>query len=495
MASELLPLAHDVEIRIGGTGYPVLDAFMADRSRVGVIRGPLGSGKTYGAIPKLMTLMCEQEPNAENIRPTRFVAIRNTYSDLTATTIKDFLEIFTKDFGEMKWSDPPTYRVSFDLTDGTHVRSEVIFLALDREDSVRKLRGYQVTGFWGNELKELVKAIWDMADLRHGRYPSPIAGGVEPTWHGMIGDTNAPDEDHWLYKLAEEDHPLEWKFFHQPGGVLRSGKKDANGREIWIPNPDAENLKNLPDGYYIKGMQGKSDEWISVNLANEYGFVSDGRPVHPEYIDSVHCPGVIEYDPELPIVLGIDFGRTPAAAICQRSPQWGRFVVIDEFVTQGMSQAVFGPALKRYLGSTYPGAAVRGWSDPAGEFGNGATEDTERRVLVAAGIPCQPAPSNSPILRRAAVANPLNRNDGGTPGLLVSSKAKMIRKGLAGGFCYRRLKVAGDERFTDQPDKNVYSHPVEALEYALLGEGEGTAALMPADYDDRDDYQITADGM
>ena len=68
----------------------------------------------------------------------------------------------------------------------------------------------------------------------------------------------------------------------------------------------------------------------------------------------------------------------------------------------------------------------------------------------------------------------------GKPGLQVSPKAKMVRKGLMGGFCYRRMKIAGSERHTDLPDKNEYSHPVESLEYALMGGGEGRDALIPA---------------
>ena len=68
----------------------------------------------------------------------------------------------------------------------------------------------------------------------------------------------------------------------------------------------------------------------------------------------------------------------------------------------------------------------------------------------------------------------------GKPALQVSPKAKMVRKGLMGGFCYRRLKIAGSERYTDLPEKNIYSHPVEGLEYALMGSGEGREALMPA---------------
>lgn len=458
--------------------------------------GPLGSGKTYGAIQRILMHMVEQEPNINGVRPSRFYAIRNTYPDLTSTTIRDFREVFTDDLGTMKMGslEPPTFSVNFVLEDGTRVASEVIFLALDREDAVKKLRGSQATGFWLNETKELVKPILDMSDLRHGRYPSKAAGGCSPTWHGIIGDTNAPDEDHWYYGLAEEDKPEGWKFFRQPGGVERTGEKDEHGREVWRVNHDAENLANLPDAYYERGMAGKSDAWIAINLANEYGFVSDGKPVHPEFIDSLQVTqSEIEYDESKPLLVGVDFGRTPAAAVCQYLEQWGRFVVIDELCTDDMSQALFGPELKRFIATRYPGAKVRGWSDPAGEGKGQATEDTPRRILEAAGVPVQPAPSNNPTLRRAAVANPCRRIcQDGRPALLVSPKAKMIRKGLAGGFQYRRLKVAGDERYTDEPDKNVYSHPVEALEYVLLGEGEGVAALTPYEYDDGEGLQESA---
>ena len=91
------------------------------------------------------------------------------------------------------------------------------------------------------------------------------------------------------------------------------------------------------------------------------------------------------------------------------------------------------------------------------------------------------------------MANPLRRLLGDLrPGLMISPKAKMVRKGLAGGFCYRRIKT-GDERYTEEPDKNQYSHPVEALEYLCLGEGEGRSALMPVDYDPYEPVQTTAD--
>jgi hypothetical protein len=277
--------------------------------------------------------------------------------------------------------------------------------------------------------------------------------------------------------LAEEVRPKGWKFFRQPGGVF-PGEKEGE----WIPNPDAENLVNLPQDYYTQGLEGKAHDWIDVMLANSYGFTVDGKPVHPEYVDSVHCtPEPIEVDLRYPLIIGIDFGRTPAAVVTQHIEDMGRRVVLDELCATDMSAAIFGPELKLWLERHYSGMPVEVWCDPAGSAQSQATEDTPIRILRASGIPAQPCASNSPDLRRAAIANPARRICmDGKPALQVSPKAKMVRKGLMGGFCYRRLKIANSERFTDLPDKNVYSHPVESLEYALMGSGEGREALMPA---------------
>jgi hypothetical protein len=467
---------------MGVPQYPVLNDFMRCRERVSAIMGPLGSGKTFAAVQRILQHMVEQEPNAQGERPTRFLAVRNTYPDLMSTTVKDFIAVFGEGsggLGKMRYGglEPPTYRVDFNLEDGTRVRSEVVFLALDREDSVRRLRGQQCTAVWFNEMKELVKSVVDMADLRHGRYPSLASGGVTPTFHGMLGDTNACDEDHWYFHLAEEVRPKGWKFFRQPGGVF-PGEKEGE----WIPNPDAENLVNLPQDYYTQGLEGKAHDWIDVMLANSYGFTVDGKPVHPEYVDSVHCtPEPIEVDKRYPLIIGIDFGRTPAAVVTQHIEDMGRRVVLDELCATDMSAAIFGPELKLWLDANYSGMPVEVWCDPAGSAQSQATEDTPIRILRASGIPAQPCASNSPDLRRAAIANPARRICmDGKPALQVSPRAKMVRKGLMGGFCYRRLKIANSERFTDLPDKNVYSHPVEAAEYALMGSGEGREALMPA---------------
>jgi hypothetical protein len=42
----------------------------------------------------------------------------------------------------------------------------------------------------------------------------------------------------------------------------------------------------------------------------------------------------------------------------------------------------------------------------------------------------------------------------------------MLRKGFMGRYQYRRVKISGaSERYHDEPDKNEFSHPHDALQY------------------------------
>jgi hypothetical protein len=50
----------------------------------------------------------------------------------------------------------------------------------------------------------------------------------------------------------------------------------------------------------------------------------------------------------------------------------------------------------------------------------------------------------------------------------VDPKCKVVRKGFNGGYKYRRIQVTGEERYTDEPMKNAYSHPHDALQYLAL---------------------------
>jgi hypothetical protein len=443
----------------------VLQAYLDCGDFVEVIRGPLGSGKTTCSAAKMFRIICTQRATKEGIRKSRVACIRNTYPDLKNTTIRDWKTIIPDNCGRFTMGVPPEHKLDFDLPDGTRVQSEVIFLALDRPDDVRKLRGMQLSHAWINEGKEVPKAILDMITGRVDRYPMP--GWAPPQ---IIMDTNAWDEDHWLQtlnKAADAGELPGYKFFTQPPAVIKVDRQ-------WVVNPDAENLAVLKPDYYQRQIAGKREDWIKVNLANEIGLSFDGKPVHPDYQESIHvakdllrpAPGIV--------YVGMDFGLTPAATFWQRQADrqwWG----VGEVVCTDTGAVRFADALKAKCAEMK--AQVTGLTfvfkgDPSGDDRRDTDERTYLQVLRANGIPAQACSTNDAQIRRDALDRPLQRSLSGKPGILLSPCMKMLRRGLAGAWCYQRLEVAGEERFKDVPDKGPYSHVCESAEYGLMDAGE-----------------------
>jgi len=388
-----------------------------------------------------------------------------------STTVKDFMELFG-DLGSFKGGgiSPPTFTAHFKLPDRTIVFSELMFLALDRPQSIKKLRGSQLTGGWLNEIKELPKAVIDMIDLRIGRYPSKMEGG--PTWYGLIGDTNQCDDDHWLYKLAEEVKPKGWSFFTQPGGLI----KNPITKE-WDPNPNAENLINLNPNYYIQGKEGKDEMWIRVNLGNKYGTVLDGKPLYAEqWYESIHLGNVV-YNPESTLFIGLDFGLCPSAIFAQLN-QYGGVNIIDELVASGLGINQFvKELLKPKLAKEYHKASIVYVGDPAGNHKAETDEQTVFKELEDLGIECIAGNTNLLTPRLESVRYFLQLLVGGKAGFQLNPiKCPTLRRGFNGGYRLRRIQVVGQEKFMSVPDKNKFSHPHDALQYICM--------LLKGGYDD-----------
>ena len=273
-----------------------------------------------------------------------------------------------------------------------------------------------------------------------------------------------------------------WKFFKQPGGVVPVAVEDlpempeandhifASGK-WWKVNPKAENIHNLPPGYYQQMLLGKNLDWIRCYAGGEYTYVQEGRPVWPEYEDTT-MSGDTEIDPNVPIQVGLDFGLTPAATIGQRLPN-GRWLIHHEIVTFDMGLERFGHQLLGELNQRYPNHQVMIWGDPAGMARDAIYEVTAFDYLKTLGLRAQPTASNDFKVRREASAAPMQRLIAGKPGLIVNRECKLLRKALAGGYHFKRVAVgAGQERFRDAPNKNEHSHIGDSFGYLMLGGGE-----------------------
>lgn len=430
------------------------------------IMGPFGSGKSVTCVMELLRRAYEQQPNKKNIRPTRWAIVRNTYRELIDTTIKTFFEWIPEELGTFVKLDMQ-FTLKVNLPDGTKLHAEFLFRALDRAEDIKKLLSLDLTGAFLNEGRQIPKAIFEALQGRCGRYP-PRNKSVPPTWHGVIMDTNPPDSDHWWYKLFEEDKPEGHVLFRQPSGL----------------SAEAENVENLPEKYYERLCHGKDQEWINVYVHGEYGFVSDGKPVFPEYNESLHYredliirameERIVTPLYKIPqgaiVFIGVDFGLTPAAVIGYKN-QFGQLIVLDELVTENMGAKQFGKLLHQKL-NTHPWKTFvkEGYGDPAGEQRSQTDESTPFMIMSEEGVELWPASTNDITIRREVVATALTSlAPNGKPILQIGPGAPMLRKALAGGYKYKRLSVKGEERYQEVPMKNKYSHVADALQYLALG--------------------------
>lgn len=465
-----------------------LKGFLHSDRFVRGLRGPIGSGKSAACCVEIFRRALAMPPWAgpkKTLRRSRWAVVRNSYPELRTTTMNTWKGWFPEDVWGKVVMHPPPYVHRLQKGD---LDLEVLFLALDTPDDVKKLLSLELTGAWLNEARELPKEIIDGATSRVGRYPRREDAG--DYWAGVIMDSNAPDFDHWWPIIAGEvpvpDHfsreealmmvkPDNWEFFTQPGGMVP--RKDHSGEVLGYElNPLGENLKYLRPDYYPNLIRGKSADWIRVYVLNQLGALADGKPVYPNYNKQIHAAkDPIPALAGVPLQIGLDFGLTPAAVIGQEIR--GRWHLLSELVSTDTDTVEFAQVLKRHLAERFQQFTpnqIKMTGDPAGDFRAQTDKTTPFQILGHVGLKAYPAPSNDPVLRQSAVNATLTRLVDGQPGLLVDPSCVTLLRGFEGGYHYRRLRVSG-ERYEEFPSKNKFSHVHDALQYALLGGGEGRA--------------------
>lgn len=434
-----------------------------DNSFVRLEMGPYGSGKTTWAIMEIIRRTCSMPAWHNGRRRAKWAVVRNTSGELHSTTLKSWLA-WCDELGDVSKRQKPILNYEHTFNDGHGVvELELIFLALDRPDDVRKVKSLEVTGVYLNELSELpAEALSHFKGRLNGRYPSKEFCR-EPYWSGIIADTNPPDEDHWIYKDFYDKTVDGYKLFRQPPAMK---KEDG----VWVPNPGAENLNFLSHDYYTKLSSGQNDEFIKVFCCGEWGTVGTGKRVFPEFNPDLHVVEDLVAEQGGLIHLGWDFGLTPACAVVEITER-GQVKLLKEYCgidigIRNFAEGVVLPALRRDFPYSKIGVSV---GDPAGANRSTINEELcEINELTSIGIPTIPARTNDITPRLDAVRYFLNRMTDGKPSFLLSKKGcPTIRRGLGKDYVYKRLAVSGEERYKEKPDKNMSSHPVDALGYIL----------------------------
>ena len=448
---------------------------MASRAQVQVICGPLGSGKTTAGLIKAVRLAEAQRPSSRDrarnslgelvpLRKFKVCVVRDTYRQLWKTTIPSWFKLVPQEAGGFTGAEnaPATHKIAFQLPDGSIVDFQVDFVAIGDNGAEQVLDGYEPTAFLLDAANLLGKDVFTFAAGRTGRFPNMSEGG--PTWHGVMMVCNAPQFSSWLYQ----------DLLRHPDAVLA----DMGVAKFMQPSgfaPDAENLENLPPGYYDNQARLNPRWYVDRLLKNLPGFDRAGRAIYEDYSEGVHLsPTVLAAEDWLPLTIGIDGGGSPAAVFGQRAPRQWR--VLRELVAeQGTGPTRFGENVARFLREHFPGIkTIKAYADPSTLYGGDREREGETWLELfraASGLVVLPAPSNAPTARWESVRVPLTRLSADGPGFLISPVCYVLREGFSSGYRFKR--IAGmEEKYHEEAEKNKYSHPHDALQYMILGSGE-----------------------
>jgi hypothetical protein len=446
--------------------------FMKSQTFGRLIAGPVGSGKTTACLFELFRRSCEQAPAPDGYRYTRWAIVRQTLKQLKDTVLKD-ITTWLQGIATYKVSDNTVYIQVGD------VRSEWLLIPLDDPEDQRRLLSMQLTGAWMSEAIEMDVGIISPLAGRCGRYPSAAQGGC--TWFGIIADTNLPSEGSPWHNFMELSPPADWQIFIQPGGM----SDDAENLEWLTQTPETLKLpvndeRRLAQGrtYYERFVRSNSADWCKRYVHAQYGDDPSGSAVFRESFKQ-HWHVVDEVMPvsSYPLVVGLDFGRDPCAIICQPDHK-GRLLVLEEIIAEDIGlelqlQRAIKPVLfqERYFGK--PVMIV---GDPAGMQRSTMYEETSFDLVKREGFNAYPAPTNDISRRINAVESwLLGQRDGGPAVIIDRERCPKLIRGLSGGYRYGRTK-AGQRK--PLPDKNEFSHILDAFQYACVASHGGLTDMI-----------------
>ena len=438
--------------------------FMLSDAKIRAVMGPVGSGKTSGAIMELLRQSILMPPMQDGVRRSRMLIIRNTKQQLKDTTLSSVIGLVPSELYKWRESD---MIMRFKFND---VESDWLFRSLDTPEDVQRVLSLEVSWSWSEEAREIPVRLLSDIEGRTGRFPSQSGGFRYRS--GIIYTTNPPELDSDHYKLLEglpqeegnEDSIIPAHVFKQPSGL----------------SPQAENLDNLRPDYYTELAKGKRQDFVDVYVHGKYAKSMSGRPVYEQSFQyDRRVKHGVKWDAFLPIIIGVDSARHPAAVFMQVGHD-GRLRKVREVVApaQGVGFKTFlaqgiQPLIRNCF-STNPLVFI---GDPSWKTMDN-TDDTSIYKLLKklyvydmpdSGNAVKASETQDPIARINALDEPFrNWWPDGDPGIIYDASCKECVAGLRSKYRYKKIKT-GDGEFQDAPQKNhPWSDVVEADQYGTL---------------------------
>lgn len=203
--------------------------------------------------------------------------------------------------------------------------------------------------------------------------------------------------------------------------------------------------------------------------------VHPGKPWYPEFRKDFHeAREHLRPIEGRPIIRGWDYGLTPATVFCQTTAKGQLLVLCPELQSTDSGILAHGQVVRAESTTYFAGYTFNDYGDPAGNQRSQNDEKTANQLLRSEyGISVLPGPV-APTARWEATRKLLTSlTPDGQPMLLIDPRCTWLIGAFTGG--YHRKEVAG--RLLDDPDKNEYSHIMDALGYvaAMLTRESGSS--------------------
>lgn len=334
-----------------------------------------------------------------------------------------------------------------------------------------QLRQFTFSGIFGDE-----SAFWEQAQKFYSASFPTIDGG------GKMCLVSSPAPG-FFKKLVFDSIDVPGDVNTQE--IVPDFSRPMKGMRLW------HNKKNnfLVVELHYTADSGKRSEEYRESLKNslplqeylrEYELHWDtfeGMPVFPEFSGIHKISEKPVPQPGLPMLIGVDFGLTPAAVIAQL--QEDTLVVFQEIVEINMGAQRFKEKLVNEIRLRYPEWSdfKKDWLvyvDPSGVFRKDTDETSCVQILNntndgLGGFRCIPGPIAWEE-RRHGVLHWIQRiGSKGKPCLQIYERGcPMLVKGFEGGYRFAE-KAAEVEPTKLRPIKDAYSHPQDAFQYLACG--------------------------
>lgn len=188
-----------------------------------------------------------------------------------------------------------------------------------------------------------------------------------------------------------------------------------------------------------------------------------GKAWYPEFRYDFHVAREpIKHIVGKPIIRGWDYGLTPATVFIQISAKGQMLLLHPELQSTDCGILNHGKIVQMESINYFNGCEFSDYGDPAGNQRAQTDEKTANGILKEEyGIEVKPGPVAFEARDNAIRKLLTTTTPDGQPMLLVDPRNKWLIASFTGG--YHRKEVAG--RYLDVPEKNEYSHIMDATGY------------------------------